>query len=156
MPCGPIPRRRHRGYLSVWADWISSRKDERLDAFLTRALKGDDKIDEGASFGWSVGAQPHNGAIPEARRTVGTVQKDWTTLKSNELPTDLCFAVRGHRGWSHDPDAVARYVFAVTIDVIGQEIEIYEPLRVSVGELETELGVELEIEVEDAEPEQKL
>lgn len=143
-------RRRHRGYLSVWADWISSRKDERLDAFLTRAIKGDDKIDEGSSFGWSVETQPHTGAIPETRRSVGTVQKDWTTLKSNELPSDLCFAVRGHQGWSHDPDAAARYVFAVTIDVVGEELAIYEPLRVSVEELQAELGVEVEVEVEEA------
>ena len=106
-------------------------------------------MDEGSSFGWSVETQPHTGAIPETRRSVGTVQKDWTTLKSNELPSDLCFAVRGHQGWSHDPDAAARYVFAVTIDVVGQELAIYEPLRVSVEELQAELGVEVEIEVEE-------
>ena len=141
-------RRRHRGYLSVWADWISSRKDERIDAFLTRALKNEEKIDEGSSFGWSVGNQPHTGSIQDVRRSVGTVQKDWTTLRSNELPNDLCFAVRGHTGWSHDPDAAARYVFAVSIDVVGQELPIYEPLRVAVQELQAELGVELEIPIE--------
>ena len=56
--------------------------------------------------------------------------------------------------WSNAPDASARYVFAVTIDVFGQEIEIYEPLRVAVDELEAELGItvrsEVELEVEES------
>jgi len=141
-------RRRHRGYLSAWVDWMSSRKDERLDAFLTRAMKQDEQLDEGSSFGWSLGRQPHVGSIPGARRTTSTVQKDWATVKSNQLPEDLCFAVRGHRGWSKDPDASARYVFTVTIELVGQEIEIYEPLRVAVEELEAELGITVQSEVE--------
>lgn len=141
-------RRRHRGYLSVWADWISSRKEESLDAFLTRALKADEKVDEGSSFGWSLEARGQWGSIPEARRNVGTVQKDWAVVKSNQLSSDLCFAVRGHRGWSKDSDATARYVFAVTIEIAGQEIPIYEPLQVAVAELEAELGIETEVEVE--------
>jgi len=141
-------RRRHRAYLSTWVDWISSRKEERVDAFLTRALRLDEEIDEGGSFGWSLENRGQWGSIPDARRSVGTVQKDWAIVKSNQLPRDLCFAVRGHRGWSKDPDAIARYVFAVTVDVVGQELPIYEPLRTAVQELEVELGVESEIEVE--------
>lgn len=141
-------RRLHRGYLSVWIDWISSRKEEGLDAFLTRALKADDKVDEGSSFGWSLETRGQWGSIPGARRNVGTVQKDWATVKSNQLPRDMCFAVRGHKGWSKDPDASGRYVFAVTIEVEGEEIPIYDSLKVSVEELESELGVNVENEVE--------
>jgi len=141
-------RRHHRGYLSVWADWISSRKEEGLDAFLTRALKGDDKVDEGSSFGWSLEARGQWGSIPGARRNIGTVQKDWATVKSNQLPSDMCFAIRGHKGWSKDPDASARYVFAVTIEVEDEEIPIYDSLKVSLGELESELGIDVQNSIE--------
>jgi len=61
--------------------------------------------------------------------------------------------VRGHRGWSRDPDAAARYVLAVSFEIVGQEISIYEPLRVAVQELqvelETKMEVDMEIEVEE-------
>jgi len=48
-------RRTHRGYLSTWVDWVSNRKDEQLDSFLTRAIKieDEDAIREGTSFGWT-------------------------------------------------------------------------------------------------------
>jgi hypothetical protein len=57
--------------------------------------------------------------------------------------------VRGHNGWSKDPDNTASYTLAVTFDIVGQEIAIYDPLRIAVQELQTELGIgELEAEAE--------
>lgn len=88
------------------------------------------------------------GAIPEIRRNIGTVQKDWAFVKSNALPEDMCIAVRGHQGWSHDPDSVARYTLAVTFEIVGQEIPIYEPLRAAALELESEVEAEMEAEIE--------
>lgn len=140
-------RRTPRGYLSVWLDWLSNRKGESLDAFLTRAIKGEeDPIQEGTSFGWVIESRGQWGSIPDIRRNVGTVQKDWALVKSNALPHDLCIAVRGHRGWSRDPDSAARYALAVTFEIRGQEIPIYEPLRTAVLELQAEVEVEVEAE----------
>lgn len=128
---------------------MSSRKDERLDSFLTRAIKEEDEaIREGSSFGWAIESRSHCGQIPDIRRGIGTLQKDWAVVKSNSLPDDFCIAVRGHRGWSRDPEAGARYVMAVSFEIVGQEISIYEPLRVAVQELQVELEAEVEPETE--------
>jgi hypothetical protein len=144
-------RRRHRGYLATWADWVSNRRGENREAFLTRALReGASVQDEGSSFGWMIEARSDWGHIPSVRRGIGTLQKDWALLKSNALPEDFCVAVRGHRGWSNDPDSSASYALTVTLEIIGKELQIYEPLRTAVNELQAEIGVEdLELEVSE-------
>lgn len=137
-------RRTHRGYLSTWLDWVSNRKGELREAFLTRALKADeDAIQQGTSFGWTIESRGQWGSLPDVRRSVGTIQKDWAIVKSNALPNDLCIAVRGHRGWSRDPESAARYALAVSFEIVGKEIPIYEPLRTAVLELQTELQAEV-------------
>jgi hypothetical protein len=143
-------RRTHRGYLSTWLDWMSNRKEERLEAFVSRAVKDEDPaIREGTSFGWAISSRSSDGQIADVRRSIGTVQKDWAYIRSNALPEDFCIAVRGHNGWSKDPDNTASYTLAVTFDIVGQEIAIYDPLRIAVQELQTELGIgELEAEAE--------
>ena len=135
-------RQTHRGYLSTWLDWMSNRKEERLDAFVSRAVKDDEPvIREGTSFGWAISSRASDGQIADVRRSIGTVQKDWAYIRSNALPEDFCIAVRGHKGWSKDPDNTASYTLAVTLDIVGQEIAIYEPLRVAVQELQAELSL---------------
>jgi len=143
-------RRTHRGYLSTWLDWMSNRKEERLEAFVSRAVKDEDPaIREGTSFGWAISSRSSDGQIADVRRSIGTVQKDWAYIRSNALPEDFCIAVRGHKGWSKDPDNTASYTLAVTFDIVGQEIAIYDSLRIAVQELQTELGIgELEAEAE--------
>ncbi|MCY2990975.1 MAG: S8 family peptidase [Planctomycetota bacterium] len=147
-------RRTARGYLSVWLDWLTNRKDESLESFLSRALKEDDNpAREGRStVPWVIRSQ-NNFGLPNVRRSAGTVQKDWAVVKSNALPDDLCIAVRGHRGWSRDPESVARYSLVVSFDIVGQEIPIYEPLRVAVlnlqAEVEAEVESELDVEIEE-------
>lgn len=71
-------------------------------------------------------------ALERSNRNSGTVQKDWAVVKSNTLPDQLCIAVVGHQGWSRDPDSTARYALAVSFEVVGQEVAIYEPLNVAV------------------------
>lgn len=143
-------RRTRRGYLATWLDWISNRKGESIEAFLTRALKSDDApTKEGAgTLGWTIELRSNWGQIPDVRRDAGTVQKDWAVVKSNALPDDFCIAVRGHQGWSRDPDAVARYTLVVTFEIVGQEIPIYEPLHTAVLELQSEVEAEVEAENE--------
>lgn len=139
----------HRGYLSTWLDWLSNRREESLDSFISRAVKDEeDAIREGVSFPWMIQARSSDGQVPHVRRNIGTLQKDWAIVRSNQLPQDFCIAVRGHKGWSTDPDNIANYTLAVTFEIVGKEIVIYDPFRVAVEELEAELGIgEAEAEV---------
>ena len=147
------PRRTRRtpnGYLATWLDWISNGRGEAFSDFRDRAVKRDtDPPKSPGAFGWMIESRGNWGAIPDIRRNVGTVQKDWAVIKSNALRDDFCIAVRGHQGWSRDPDAIARYTLAVTFDIVGQEIPIYEPLRTAVLELQSEVQAEIEVEVEE-------
>ena len=68
--------------------------------------------------------------------------------KSNALSEDLCIAVRARQGWSQDPDSVATYTLAVSFEIVGQEIPIYEPLRAAVLALQSEVDAEMEAEIE--------
>jgi len=151
-------RRNLRRYLSTWVDWKSSKLGEGLNTFRARAMKEAEDGDEplpGSTLPWTLNESSITGFIRETKRNSGTVQKDWAVVKSNTLPYDFCIAVVGHQGWSHDPDSSARYTLAVTFEILGQEITIYEPLRAAVVELQqleaeaVEAEVEVEVEVED-------
>jgi hypothetical protein len=145
-------RRTLRGYLSTWVDWRTNRREESVEAFMSRLLKTEeDTIQEGdgTSFRWVLNSRTDLGELEGVRRDVGTAQKDWCTVKSNALPENFCIGVRGHRGWSHDPDSVANYSLAVTFEIIGKEIQIYEPLRTAVLELQSEIEAEVEIDVSE-------
>ena len=91
----------------------------------------------GSTLPWTLHESSTWGLIRSTRRNSGTVQKDWAIVKSNTLPDHFCIAVRGHQGWSHDPDTTARYALAVTFEIVGKEISIYDPLRTAVVELQT-------------------
>ena len=91
-------------------------------------------------FPWTLHEKADWGLIREVRRNSGTVQKDWAVVKSNALREYFCIAVVGHQGWSLDPDSAARYALAVTLEVVGQEISIYEPLRTAALELQAEVA----------------
>jgi len=132
-------------------DWKSSKLGEGINDFRVRALKDEDNDGEplpGAVLPWTLHEKSDAGFIRETRRNSGTVQKDWAVVKSNTLPDHFCIAVVGHQGWSRDPDSSARYALAVTLEILGQEIAIYEPLRTAVIELETQIEVEAEAEAE--------
>jgi hypothetical protein len=144
----PRRTRRHlRRYLSTWVDWKSSKLGEGLNDFRVRALKDQDSDTDplpSSVLPWTIHEKPQHGFIRNTKRNSGTVQKDWAVVKSNALPDHFCIAVVGHQGWSHDPDSAARYALVVTFEILGQEISIYEPLRVAVQELQAELEVEAE------------
>jgi hypothetical protein len=107
---------------------------------------------EGSVLPWTLHENEDWGLIRTARRNRGTVQKDWAVVKSNALPEHFCIAVVGHEGWSHDPDATAKYCLAVTLEIKGQEIPIYDPLRIAIENLRLELGdTELEVMVDSGE-----
>lgn len=151
-------RRTPKRYLSVWLDWITNRRGESMGDFEARAIKesdqaqgplgagGDDantekpksRNDDGIT--WTLGAQDGHGCIRGFARGNGTIQKDWAILKLHQLPETFCIAVRGHKGWSQDPGAEARYALAVSFEVLGQEVEIYEEVRVALEELAIEVS----------------
>lgn len=145
-------RRNRRRYLSTWVDWKSSNLGEGIENFRMRAMlemETGQASPPGSTLPWTLNDKPTTGLIRNFKRNSGTVQKDWTVVRSNTLPDHFCIAVVGHQGWSRDPDNAARYALAVTFEVLGQEITIYEPLRAAVQELETQVqGVEIESEIE--------
>jgi hypothetical protein len=144
-------RRRLRRYLSTWVDWKSSKLGEGLADFRARAIKNTESEAEplpGSVLPWVLHESSNWGVIRDTKRSNGTVQKDWAVVKSNTLPDHFCIAVVGHPGWSHDPDSAARYTLAVTLDILGQEIAIYEPLRTAAIELQAEVEAELQAEAE--------
>lgn len=154
----PRRTRRHlRRYLSTWVDWKSSLLGESVSSFRKRALKDaeeDENAQAGETLPWVLQGNPEHGVIRGTKRNNGTVQKDWAVVKSNTLPKDFCIAVVGHEGWSRDPDTTADYSLAVTFEILGQEIPIYEALRTAVIELQeieaeaTEEEIEEEVEIE--------
>jgi hypothetical protein len=144
-------RRNLRRYLSTWVDWKSSKLGEGMKDFCARALKFPEEAAEGivgSVLPWTLHKNPDHGFIREVKSSSGTVQKDWAIVKSNMLPDHFCIAVVGHEGWSRDPDSTARYALAVTFEVVGQELAIYEPLKVAIEALEAESGIDLEAEAE--------
>lgn len=152
-------RRNLRRYLSTWVDWKASRLGEGLHDFRVRAMKdaanGEAPL-PGTTLPWVLHDKPQDGLIHDFKRNSGTVQKDWAVVRSNSLPDHFCIAVVGHQGWSYDPDSTARYVLAVTFEILGSEITIYEPLRAAIAELQAQTeaeieGAEVEVEVEATE-----
>lgn len=144
-------RRNLRRYLSTWLDWKSSKLGESIESFRRRALKdqdADDNAAQGKTLRWTLGARTDHGDIEGAKRSSGTVQKDWAIVKSNELPENFCIAVMGHEGWSKDPDSEARYALAVSFEIVGREIAIYDGLRVAIEELQAELEMEIDLEMD--------
>lgn len=144
-------RRNLRRYLSTWVDWTASKLGEGLHDFRVRAMKdalhGEAPL-PGSTLPWVLHDKPQHGLIRDFKRNSGTVQKDWAVVRSNSLPDHFCIAVVGHQGWSHDPDSTARYALAVSFEILGGEITIYDPLRAAIAELQAQTEVEIEAEVE--------
>lgn len=142
-------RRKLRRYLSTWVDWKASKLGESLESFTGRVVKNDeDTSSDGNRLPWTLHESPDWGRVRGAKRNAGTVQKDWATVKSNELPEDFCIAVVGHEGWNSDPDATAQYALAVSFEIVGREIEIYQEMKTSLETLQTELEADQFVEIE--------
>ena len=124
-------RRSKRKYLSTWLHWECSNKGESPDAFLKRVLKNNESSDSNTEndglFDWTLGKQKNHGnKVKDNSRGVGTIQKDWTTIKSFNLREKFCIAVVAHEGWNNDPTLQVPYALAVSFEVVGSEISIYQ------------------------------
>lgn len=141
-------RRGHRHYLSTWVDWKTSKKGESAKAFMHRVLHDveADQDDVGSVFKWMLSDRSDTGQVPDVRRNLGTVQKDWARLAGDELPRDFCLAIVGHPGWDTHISADAPYALCVTFEVLSGSIDLHAEVEVALDELRVELG-QLRIQV---------
>lgn len=144
------PRRTRRSlkqYLSTWVDWRSSYLGESVESFTNRTIRGGDRSSEDGEkpIPWKVREQDDWGEVQGVRRGNGTLQKDWTIVKSHQLPTDFCIAVVGHIGWDKDPAATAKYSLVISFEAIDEDLQIYSEIENSVRSVVAIEEVEMEI-----------
>jgi len=90
------------------------------------------KPDTGESiFKWTLGKQKNYGIIKDVSRGAGTIQKDWTVVKSFELREYFCIAVVGHPGWNNEPDASVPYSLVVSFEAIQANVPIYQEISLA-------------------------
>ena len=141
-------RRNRRKYLSTWLDWDCSKKGEDPERFLARILEQYDAPEDAEKgekgFQWTLGKQNNHGIIRDVSRSAGTIQKDWTVVKSFELTEAFCIAVVGHEGWNNDPEATVPYSLVISFEAIQANIEIYASLVEAQIEIETLAEVQIQ------------
>jgi Subtilase family len=122
-------RRNRRKYLSTWLDWDCSKRGEDPERFLERTLKAFDApegSDRGeTAFPWMLSKQTNHGTTKDISRNAGTLQKDWSVVKSFDLRESFCIAIVGHQGWNNDPEAQAPYSLVVSFEASQSNIPIY-------------------------------
>ena len=138
-------RQRLNSYLGTWLDWTSSKNGESFEDYQNYVLKElngmetEYDIEERSNlnnYRWEIKTRSDRG-VEGISRNRSSVQKDWTILKSYELPEEINFAVRGHKGWDKNKSEVP-YALAVSIEILNAEIPIYEVIRIE-NELEIEV-----------------
>lgn len=141
-------RRNHRNYLSTWLDWDTSGRNETPASFKRKIFKEEEKAeaDKEGTIKWTIGKQKNTSSVRGTSRSFSTLQKDWAIVKPYDLPEIFSLAVVGHKGWDKDPDAFAKYALAISFEVPGQEITIYEEIRASVQQL-IQSQVQAEVDV---------
>ena len=141
-------RRNRRKYLSTWLDWDCSKKGQDPDRFLKKILDEYDAPEDPKKgekgFRWNLGKQNNHGIIRDVSRSAGTLQKDWTVVKSFDLTEAFCIAVVGHEGWNNDPNAEVPYSLVVSFEAVGVNIPIYTALVEAQVEIEVEQQVEIQ------------
>lgn len=144
-------RRTISRYLSTWLDWRCSKIGEDIDSFAKRIFVTGSAVDDDGNFDWVIGEQSNYGQAKDFSRSYNTLQKDWTTVKSNQLTDGFCIAVRGHKGWN--ANIPAKYSLVVSFEAINQDIAIYELIRnlveIEIDNLEQEIEVEVEDEIRE-------
>jgi len=94
-------------------------------------------------FKWTLGKQKNHGKIKDVSRGAGTIQKDWTVVKSFELRESFCIAVVGHQGWNNDPDASVPYSLVVSFEAIQANVQIYQEISLAQVQMEVVDRVEI-------------
>lgn len=137
-------RQKTKSYLSTWLDWTSSKVGELYEDFKDYVLKeieesetiyDKDARNNMAGWNWKIKSDSR-GIVEGISRNNSTVQKDWTIIKSHQLPNDISFAVRGHKGWDRSHEEVS-YSLILSIEILNSNLEIYEAIRIE-NEIELE------------------
>ncbi|SMP16364.1 S8 family peptidase [Chryseobacterium profundimaris] len=130
-------RQKTKSYLSSWLDWTSSKVGELFGGFKDYVLKEiegkvttyDKEVRNAMpSWNWKIKGDMR-GEVDGINRTNSTVQKDWAIIKSHELPEDINFAIRGHKGWDKSNGEIP-YSLIVSIEILNSSLEIYEAIRI--------------------------
>jgi hypothetical protein len=145
-------RRKTKSYLSSWLTWESSYLNDDFDRFSNRVLKNIEQSDEteneedsrqdNETIKWTIRENKKWPPIDGFRRQDSSIQKDWVVISSYNLPAELSFAVVGHKGWEKDFRNEIPYSIAVSFEVLGQSLNIYEMLQI-----ENEVTQDVRIEV---------
>lgn len=145
-----VPVRRTRkytkSYLSSWLSWEVSNPREDHQEFCDRVIKSMDErqsTDNKNATRWMIWDRGNNGTIKEVKRQDGTVQKDWTIVRSNQLPDEFSVAVVGHTGWNKDLQVNIPYSVVVSFESLSEEIPVYQ-----LFEIENRVEIEPELEIE--------
>lgn len=145
-------RRLTRSYLSATADWESSKLGESQSVFRDRIIKnidneGKEKTDGGEGINWKIKNRIDKG-VEGIRRQDGSLQKDWTIIKSNKLPEEFCIAVIGRKGWETKTSIEIPYALTISFEVLNAEntIELYQSIQAV--NIPVELQQQLEIQVQ--------
>lgn len=139
-------RRNPRKYLSTWVDWVSSKLGESMDSFVNWAEKDGDptQVHRAGEIQWVLGDRDDRGQVNDLKRNVGTLQKDWTIIKSHQLGDSFSIAVRGHKGWDTADIYPAYYSLIVSLETENPEIELYNSIK---AEVEVRSRIEIPIQV---------
>ncbi len=139
-------RQKTKSYLATWLDWETSKMGETFGEYQNYALREientatayDRDLRNGLeTFDWKIKNRLDSGSVTGIRRNDSTVQKDWAIVKSFDLPEEITFCIRGHKGWDKNREEVP-YALVVSIEILGSNIPIYESIRI---ENEIELPV---------------
>ena len=138
-------RQKTKSYLSTWLDWRSSKIGETIEKFKDFVLKEPDEEEPAYdseyrkdldTIQWKIRNRNDHGDVKEVSRSNSSLQKDWAIIKSYDLPDEICFVVRGHKGWDKNKMAVP-YALAVSIEILEADIPIYELIKIE-NEIEIE------------------
>lgn len=137
-------RQKTKSYLSTWLDWSSSKLDENYDSFYRRSITDsandtENESDPGNCIKWKIRERNNWGDIKDLNRNNSTLQKDWAIMKSYELTEEICFAVRGHKGWDKNHTKTP-YAFVVSIEILGTDIPIYQLIKIE-NEIKSEINI---------------
>lgn len=142
-------RSSRKGYQEVWLDWIASKKEESLQDFMARAIKGLGEAESADTVDWMLHEQKDYGVLRGVHRKAGTVQKDWVVLKAYELPETFAVAIRGHNGWNRDPNSTAKFALAVTIEAEECPLPIYSRIAqvqaVRLEQVQAKSSIEIQV-----------
>lgn len=127
-------------YMSTSLIWESSGENEKIEDFTKRVLdlEAPDLLDQGSALRWTIRERSNWSTINGVKRQDNSLQKSWCIMKSFNLPEEICFAVKGKKGWEKDDEKIP-YTFVVSFESLNVDINLYEMIQV-----ENEIPIEIQ------------